>query len=486
MVRSKLALFVTTGLAISLNLSFGSQAFCQPGFRPDNQAILLYNEGVKLITAHDLDNAASKFREAIAISPKFADAHSNLGTALVQSGKYDEAMAELEKATQLKPSSAPAWGTLATCYQSLGRTEEAVQAFKTFLQLSPNAPEAPQVRSGIAMLENELKRTAGSKPVSVNANDYFDDATQNGIARWPQSRMPITISIKPDPAVPGFRQEYVDVLKQAFSDWEKVSQGVLKFEYTNDAAAKVSCTWTDDVKQMISSAEGGHAIVVPDSKGILKVNIILLSVPPLGTQKLSNNYARRIDLHEIGHALGILGHSKYPNDIMFSTVLPADTPAELSNRDKNTLTKIYTTSAELVNSHPLNMSKMIMSGDPNSNVNQLLKLNSEAADAMKAGQVALAIQKLEAAQKLDPTSEIVSQNLGSAYANSGMMAGAVRNWPAAESYFLRAIPLLNKNPDKTNLIAVLKSYSFILKVTGRQTDSQKIETRLKSLTGTSK
>ena len=127
-----------------------------------------------------------------------------------------------------------------------------------------------------------------------------------------------------------------------------------------------------------------------------------------------------------------------------------------------------------------------MSGDPNSNVNQLLKLNSEAAEAMKAGQIATAIRKLEAAQKLDPTSEIVSQNLGSAYANSAMMAGAVRNWAAAESYFLRAIPLLNKNPDKTNLIAVLKSYSFVLKATGRQADSQKIETRLKSLTGAAK
>lgn len=480
MVRSKLGPLVS-GLLLAISIS--SQAFGQAGFMPNNEAIELYNDGVKLVTAHELQNAEAKFRAAIAISPDFADAHSNLGTTLVQQGRYDDAMAELQKATQLKPTSAPAWGTLATCYQSLGRTEEAIAAFKTFLQLSPNAPEATQVRSGIAMLENELKRTGGAKAAAQNPNDYFDDATQNGIARWPQARQPITILIKPDPSVPGFRQEYVDVLKQAFADWEEAAGGAIKFQYTNDPSAKIICTWTDDVKQMISTAEGGHAVVVPDSKGILKVNIILLSVPPLGSQKLSANYARRIDLHEIGHALGILGHSKTPSDIMFSTVMPADTVPQLTNRDKATLAKIYSASAELVNSHPLNMNKMMMSGDPNSNVNQLLRLNAEAADAMKQGKIALSVQKLEAAQKLDPNSEIVNHNLGSAYANSGIMAATVRNYPSAEAYFLRAIPLLNKDADKTNLVQVLKSYSTVLKLSGRPGDAAKIDNKLKSLTG---
>lgn len=483
MVRSKLRPLIT---GIFLAISVGAHASGQTTFQPDNQAIQLYNDGVALVQAHDLQNAESKFRDAISISPKFADAHSNLGTVLVQQGKYDDAMAELQKATQLKPTSPPAWGTLATCYQSLGRTEDAIAAFKTFLQLSPDAPEAAQVRSGIAMLENELKRTGGAKAVAQNPNDYFEDATQNGIARWPQSRLPITVSIKPDPNVPGFRQEYVDVLKQAFTDWEEASQGAIKFQFTDDPSAKIVCTWTDDTKQMISSAEGGHAVVVPDSKGILKVNIILLSVPPLGTQKLSANYARRIDLHEIGHGLGILGHSKTPGDIMFSTVMPADTVPQLSNRDKATLAKIYLASAEMLSSHPLNMNKMMMSGDPNSNVNQLLRLNAEAADAMKQGKIALSVQKLEAAQKLDPNSEIVNHNLGSAYANSGMMAAAVHNWSSAEAYFLRAIPLLNKDADKTNLVQVLKAYSTVLKLSGRPADAAKIDGKLKSLPGAGK
>lgn len=487
MIGKKLTLLMASALMLMLSVSPLNAAekaavHTQPAFQPDNQAILLYNEGVKLIGEHDIEGAAGKFREAIGISPKFADAHSNLGTALVQSGKYDEAMVELQTATELKPTSAAAWGTLATCYQSLGRTAEAIQAFKTFLKLSPNAPEAPKVRSGIEMLENELKRTAGSKTSSVNAPDFFDDATQNGIARWPQSRQPITICITGDPKLPGFREEYINIVKQAFADWEEASQGLLKFEYVTDPKiAKISCSWTDDPKQMISSAEGGHALVIPDSKGILKVNIILLTVPPIGKQKLSDHYARRIDLHEIGHALGILGHSRFPNDIMFSTILPADVNASLTNRDKNTLMKIYTASADMVKNHPLDMTKMMLSGDPNSNVNQVLKLNSEAAEAMKNGKLVIAIQKLESAQKLDPGNDLVNHNLGSAYANCAMMAATIRNWPQAESYFQKALPLLEKNPDHTNLIAVLKGYAFVLKVTGKPAESAKLEARAKSL-----
>lgn len=481
MVRSKFAKIVSV---VSAFIALQSPTLAQ--VQPDSKAVELYNDGVKLATDHDLPNAEAKFRAALEISPSFADAHSNLGSTLVQEGKYDEAMAELQKATKLKPTLAPAWGTLATCYQSLGRTEDALHAFKIFLSLNPDAPEAPQVRSGIAMLENELKRTAGAKPTDNNAPDYFEDATQNGIARWQQSSMPLTVTIKPDASVPGFRPEYVDVLKGAFADWEKASNGAVSFKFTNEAGAKITCTWTDDVKQMISTAEGGHAVVIPDSKGILKVNIILLSVPPLGSAKLSNNYARRVDLHEIGHALGILGHSKGPNDIMFSTVLPGDTVSELSARDKATLVKIYAASPQMVASHPLNMGKMIMSGDPNSNVNQLLKLNAEAAESMKKGDMTVAIQKLEAAQKLDPNSDIVAHNLGSAYANAGMLAGAVRNWTGAEAYFLRAIPLLNKDADKTNLITVLRGYSSVLKLSGRQADSLKIDNKLKTLTSQGK
>jgi predicted Zn-dependent protease len=44
-------------------------------------------------------------------------------------------------------------------------------------------------------------------------------------------------------------------------------------------------------------------------------------------------------LHEMGHALGIWGHSPDPGDTMYARVTH-ETP-QLSDRDRNTLRKLY-------------------------------------------------------------------------------------------------------------------------------------------------
>lgn len=294
--------------------------------------------------------------------------------------------------------------------------------------------------------------------------------------------MPITVNINADPTVPGFNPEYVPILKAAFEDWQNASKGLLQFKFdTNADASEIKCKWTEDPKLMISSSEGGHAMVIPDSDGIISVDIILLTQPPTGLKTMTPNYAKRIYLHEIGHALGLLGHSKGPNDIMFSSIPPADVPSDLTERDKNTLVALYSMSDADAASHPLNMAKMAMSGDPSSGANQLIKLNAEGAEALKNGNFPLAIQKFEAAKRLDPKSELLAHNLGSAYANTGMFAATARNWPLAEEYFKKAIPLLEHSPEKQALVSVLKAYQYVLNVQHKTAESAKIDERLKSL-----
>ena len=77
---------------------------------------------------HDVQ-AAVAFRQALAIRPDWAEAHSLLGSSLSRGGDLREAEAELRKAVQLKPDYAEGWNYLGEFLQARGKDQEAQEAF---------------------------------------------------------------------------------------------------------------------------------------------------------------------------------------------------------------------------------------------------------------------------------------------------------------------------------------------------------------------
>ena len=73
--------------------------------------------------------AAAAFRQALAIKPQWAEAHSLLGSALARAGSDQEAEAELRKAVALKPDYAEGWYYLGQFLKERGREQEAQEAF---------------------------------------------------------------------------------------------------------------------------------------------------------------------------------------------------------------------------------------------------------------------------------------------------------------------------------------------------------------------
>src|SRR6185295_17291553 len=77
------------------------------------------------------------FLRALALDPRRADAHNNLGKALLDLERYEEAEASLRRAIALDPRLGPAWFNLATVLFGAGRLEEAEQAYRRGVELEP-------------------------------------------------------------------------------------------------------------------------------------------------------------------------------------------------------------------------------------------------------------------------------------------------------------------------------------------------------------
>jgi len=82
------------------------------------------------------------YQEALKMRPDFAEAHCNLGDALFQQGKATDAISHYEKALQADPDLAEAHHGLGVALQQMGRTQEAIQQLEEALRLNPHYAEA--------------------------------------------------------------------------------------------------------------------------------------------------------------------------------------------------------------------------------------------------------------------------------------------------------------------------------------------------------
>ncbi len=338
--------------AVALTCDVARAQILMDGKEISQGAYDAFNAGRNFLHSNNNADAVESLRKASELAPDNADIHHMYAVALAKTGQSVAAINELRTALNLNSNLAATWVTLGGLYQSTGQLDKSIETFRTYLSRFPADRDAKKIASLVSGLEGERAKMiatygqAGQPQVSET--DYYVEVTREGIIRWQPAQMPLKVYVTPGDSVPGFRPQFADILKQSFAAWSQASNGLVSFALVDrPEQAQIICQWSDDPNKFKNIAEAGHAVLDSSTKtGLVRGTITFLTVPLVEQNPVTDNRMRRTCLHEIGHVLGLAGHTANPDDAMFHTMGVADTWKDLTQRDANTIVRLYTLSSE--------------------------------------------------------------------------------------------------------------------------------------------
>jgi tetratricopeptide (TPR) repeat protein len=111
---------------------------------PSGDAQALYEQGLAAYKANRDEEAVEKLRQAVELSPDFAEAHYRLGLAYNATKQREEAdkafegaVKAYEKVIKREPKNSDAYYFLGLSYEQLGKYDDAVKAHKEAVKSSP-------------------------------------------------------------------------------------------------------------------------------------------------------------------------------------------------------------------------------------------------------------------------------------------------------------------------------------------------------------
>lgn len=107
----------------------------------------------------DPEQARSAYERALALDPRHADAHVNLGCLEHEAGRLEQAERHYRAALSVRPDDATAAFDLGVVLEDLGRLEEALTAYEQSLAVEPGSADA---HYNLARLHDRLGDPAGA------------------------------------------------------------------------------------------------------------------------------------------------------------------------------------------------------------------------------------------------------------------------------------------------------------------------------------
>ena len=150
------------------------------GFSVDQEALVLYDEGLRSAFLGDQEKAISAFQSAVAIDGTLADAHAYLGILHGIRGYWKEAIQSFQAAIKTDPNYLEVYGELGEAYlNALGSVDKSIPLLQKAVHLHPNDERARRLL-GIAYLrQNRIDESKIQLQQALELNPTHPESIYN-------------------------------------------------------------------------------------------------------------------------------------------------------------------------------------------------------------------------------------------------------------------------------------------------------------------
>lgn len=293
------------------------------------------------IKAKNFAKALESFKVALKEKPKNWQILQNIGNCHMKMGQYEEAVSNVQKSIELGGLHPTQCTIMAASLEGLGQPKQALNWLKLACSVDPTQASNPDMQAAIRRLHDP-----GINPIgSPNAPDYLSGLLS--VSKWRKKDLPIKVYVRSNYQISSFFPEFVPIVRDALEQWCNASEGAVTYKFVDDRRdANLIFDYTDNPELCASKHEIGlegatEMMIRADDNTAAKGNVVILvKNHPLSKSFRDKILIKKTCLHEVGHALGMHGHSPNRNDIMFLASTP-EPKVTLSKRDKNTIRRMY-------------------------------------------------------------------------------------------------------------------------------------------------
>lgn len=250
------------------------------------------------------------------------------GKRYLEIGHHEKALQLFDMASESLPYSCEPIYYKAITYSKMPPNYENQKMLYDYSKSSDCENISEEVTKILNMMRKYYFKTSGES--------YIDNVLyKDKLVRWNNNEIiPFFINYNDD--IPKY---YIDSIRRAFFNWQIATNGEIKFRETEvEQNAKIYINFVDKLNK---GEKIGYTTPVFNKNKLSQMRIDF-EKKDAKKKKHKNEVVLSVAQHEIGHALGIWGHSANPEDVMYYAGNKSNEEIKvISPRDVSTIITIY-------------------------------------------------------------------------------------------------------------------------------------------------